>query len=356
MSENNNVLMLPSVEIIEEEASAWLVVFGRESVSDQEKADFEHWLERSERHRITFNELAMLWGEMAVLKELDDIAESSAEFIDARSPLWQRKGLMSLAASFFVAVFISGVFYFNNGYGLNQQASYVTAMGEQRSIHLSDGTIIQLNTNSQIEVRYSKTVRSIYLRQGEGFFEVAKNKSRPFKVYAGEGVVRAVGTAFSVRLMAEQEVEVIVEEGRVALSRQALDSIVSLIESPPSNESQDRPPIAELTAGQSAVFAQKIQTLEHMPATEINRKLAWRQGMLAYAGDPLSSVVDDVSRYTNIKIEITDPALRGMQVAGHFRVGEVEALFDSLELTFGLRVERVNDSYVKLYSAQEVKK
>ena len=156
--------MLPSVETIEEEASAWLVVFGRESVSDQEKADFEHWLERSERHRITFNELAMLWGEMAVLKELDDIAESSAEFIDARSPLWQRKGLMSLAASFFVAVFISGVFYFNNGYGLNQQASYVTAMGEQRSIHLSDGTIIQLNTNSQIEVRYSKTVRSIYLR------------------------------------------------------------------------------------------------------------------------------------------------------------------------------------------------
>ena len=199
---------------------------------------------------------------------------------------------------------------------------------------------------------YSRTARIVRLTAGEAYFEVEKDARRPFLVHAADGVVEAVGTAFTVRLHGGDAVEVTVEEGRVAIaSSLPSGKAPEGREDPPSVPAGQFAPLAQLTAGQSAVFGERVEAIAHMDEPALKRKLSWRQGMLAYSGDPLASVVADISRYTDVVIEIDDPALGEKPVAGYFRAGEVEALLDSLELSFGLNVERVNDKLVRLSAA-----
>ena len=343
MSDSEKIVPLPGEAEIEADAASWLTVMGREQVSEAEIAEFHRWMKQSDRHRAAFNELSDLWDDLAILQELDDIAESAIAISGSRRPRWPKRVLFSAAAAMLLVVFAASMMYLEYLDNLEQQGTFITAVGEQHTLTLSDGSTLQLNTDSHVEVDFSRKERVIQLLRGEAYFDVAKNRQRPFYVYVGDGVVRAVGTAFTVRLRSDDEVEVTVEEGRVALAS---------FEPPGSAEPSIKPArqqaLAELTAGQSAVFGNQVEQIAQMQAPELNRKLAWRQGMLAYVDEPLLHVVNDVSRYTDITITISDPALRNRPIAGYFRVGEVDALFDSLELTFGLNVERVSDKHVRL--------
>jgi len=350
--DEKNIIPLPSVEDIEEQAASWLTVLGREDVAAADIADFKKWLRQSDRHRDAFHALSDLWDDLEVLKELEDIAKAmneTREDIKANKPS-RRNVFFAIAASIGV-VFVGGTSLFFAGEkqaGLTHQAQFVTAVGEQRTIKLTDGSTVQMNTDSQIKVDFSAPVRNIRLLRGEAHFDVAKDTKRPFFVYAANGAVKAVGTAFTVRLRLNDAVEVTVEEGRVALA--------SVVSSPKGSTDQamvgfideSRPSIAELTAGQSAVFIEQVEKLAQMQQPEISRKLSWRQGMLAYAGDPLADVIADVSRYTDVTIEIADPSLKNMPIGGYFRVGEVNALLDSLELTFGLDVQHISKTHIRL--------
>jgi transmembrane sensor len=214
---------------------------------------------------------------------------------------------------------------------------FATRVGEQKKVQLADGSVVQLNTKSAIRVDYTESVRNVFLLYGEAYFDVAKNPLRLFSVFAAANVVTALGTAFAVRLQPDAALDVTVEEGRVALATAS------------AKESQHI--VAELTARQSAVFSKKVKHIVQMADAQFVQKLAWRYGVLAYAGVSLSDVVADVSRYTNVKIEIVDPALRAKPIGGVFRVGELDALFDSLHVTFGLKIDRVNPKLVYISKA-----
>lgn len=335
----DNIIALPSAEDIEAQAASWLTVMGREDVSSTDTTRFTLWLKKSERHRDAFRAVSALWDDLAILKELDDIAEAMVEVPQTEKPSLftrRRATLSALAASLIMAIVGGAVFQFNHNQNLVEKAVFTTAVGEQRTIRLSDGSTVQMNTDSHMEVDFSRAERLVRLLRGEAYFEVAKNRERPFLVYAAKSVVRAVGTAFIVRLQPNDAVEVTVEEGRVAL----VSLSTPLVEAPLS--------IAELTAGQSAVFNEKVEHLAQILPAELSRKLAWRQGMLAYAGDPLADVIADISRYTDITIEIADPSLGTMPIGGYFRVGEIKALFDALEQTFGIEVDYVSKNHVRL--------
>jgi transmembrane sensor len=345
MNDAENIIPLPGRDDIEAEAASWLTVLGRECVAEADIYEFNQWLNQSDRHRVVFKELAALWDDLEVLKELDDIAESATAEIEPVRPVWQRWQWMSIAASFVIAVMVAGLFYTQLEDYEPESGSYITQVGEQRTLRLSDNSLIQMNTDTRVKVNYTKANRTIELLQGEAHFDVAKNKQRPFYVYVGGGLVHAVGTAFTVRLRVDDEVEVTVEEGRVALVPLNKSEFNALDR---SQIEATKKPLTELTVGQSAVFGKRVEQIEHMQPTELNRKLSWRQGMLAYSDQPLLDVVDDVSRYTDVTIEITDPKLRALPIAGYFKVGEIEGLLDSLELTFGLHVERISEKHVRL--------
>lgn len=339
--DNDRIVTLRSVEEIEDEAAAWLIALSREGASAEDVLEFKAWQSRSARHREVFERLAALWDDLGGLKVLDDYAESVAASVRPRPLGVRRTALMAMAVSMSVALAIGAVQYANWSSGLVQDEAFETAVGEQITVHLSDGSDVLLNTNSRLNVAYARNERKVTLLRGEAHFTVAKSQRRPYLVYAGDGFVRAVGTAFTVRLRQDDAVEVTVEEGRVALSTGigfARDTDGG------ANKSAAR----ELAAGTTAVYGDRLEHVAQLPPAELSRKLAWRQGVLAYAGEPLHEVVADISRYTDITIEIADPRLKSRPIGGYFKVGDVEEMFESLELNFGLTVERSGEGYVRI--------
>ncbi len=342
--DGKNIITLPTRREIEAEAASWLSLLGRDRVSDEERTRFNNWLNQSDRHREIFESISALWGDLEQLKELKDIGEASLEQRRVHARPVTRRWLVAVAASIF-AIMLGGAYWLQQGYRAPQSGEFATRTGEQRTIDLVDGSSVILNTGSLLRVDFSHDERSVRLMEGEAYFEVAKEARRPFVVYAANGAAKAVGTAFTVRVRDGKALEVTVEEGRVALL-----SMIDPESAAASLQDIAHATVTELTAGQSVIYDNDVEQLELIDAADLNRKLSWRQGILAYAGEPLEDVVADISRYTDLKIEITESELRSLPVGGYFKVGETDALFDSLELTFGISVERVGNDYVRLSS------
>ena len=354
MSDAKNIVEFPNLKAIEEEAALWIArLDGRDSIPASEASALKDWVLRSPQHREALERMSLLWGGLECLDDLNYIDDESANDDDSgpktnlpakKRAKWWAGG--AIAASL-VVVAVSSFFLGSGERHQVQSDHFLTAVGEQETVFLSDGSTIILNTNSEVTVDLSDSRRSINLLKGEAHFDVASDAGRPFLVYANDGIVKAVGTAFTVHLR-KTSVEVTVSEGVVAL--------ISRPQNPTSNNElltplEDIAPLAALTVGQSAIFAETVESLTRMSGEALDRKLLWRGGFIAFAGEPLSTVVADVSRYTDIIIEIDDPNLENLPIGGYFKVGEVEDMFDSLEASFGIQIERVSATKVKLSRA-----
>ena len=338
---SHKVVLMPNAEEISEDAALWFSRLRNEAVTAETREAFTVWLEQSERHRAAFAEVEAIWGDARVLEELADHKASALALASKNASWLSRRRITAVAASIAVAFVGAGMFGAHYYQGLYDASEYATALGEQQSHALADGSIIELNTASRLRVDYSPEARVIYLDQGEAHFNVKKSKRRPFTVITQGGAVRAVGTAFSVRVREREVLEVTVAEGRVALLPAAVEGSVTASVGPQ----------AELTAGQGAHFKNEVTMLEEFSSEALERKFSWRSGVLAYSNESLADVIADMSRYTTMRIEIVDPATEGIAIYGRFRVGETEALFETLETNFGLTVERVSENYARIRRA-----
>ena len=215
----------------------------------------------------------------------------------------------------------------------------------------------------------------MHLLQGEALFTVTKDAGQPFRVYAGNGRIQAIGTAFSVYLKGA-DVQVTVTEGRVALA--SLEPSRPKAEQPPaiagtrhdgaaSDETIDDEWVellGTLSAGQvatirspteetSAADSASLATVKPLSPPELAERLAWRDGILMFSGDSLEDVVKEVSRYTTVSIEIPEPAIRQMRIGGRFPVGETEVMLAALESNFNVRVTRLGPNRVVLTAADQ---
>jgi transmembrane sensor len=324
----------------EQEAAEWIARLDADR-SPEARAHFEAWKAQGRGNREAAERLEALWSELDVLGELR-LAEPAAERRPARGrregPSRRRTPWLSAAAAAAAVLVVAG------GYALlapQPPQVYETALGKQRTVTLADGSTVQLNTNTVIEVRFRQRARDIRLARGEAFFEVAPDKSRPFTVYAGAGSVQAVGTAFAVRVDHE-DLRVTLTKGVIRLKR---------------TEAPASAPDAILTA-QSGRHAEAVVTpagiqREEMDSQAVARELSWRQGILVFDGEPLPNVISDVSRYTDVQIEIADPKLRTLKIAGYFDAGDVDPMLDALESGFGVHVERLGPKRVRLTSGRD---
>lgn len=334
MSPTGNIVNFPDRSPVEDEAARWVVRHDEGPLTPAEKAQFETWKQASPAHAEAFSRLSTHWGDLDILTALSDTP--------AEKPVWQKPMLwagIGMAAAIAFAVLV-GVTQFSgpaaparlvaeqSGLGV-----YKTEMGAQEKITLADGSIVTLNTASRIEARINEHERTIRLLQGEAYFEVAHDPSRPFRVYAGDGMTVAVGTAFSVRLE-NDSVQVVVSEGKVSYSR--------------VTEVPEPEPVAYVAAGETAQFGSNV-VIDRVDLAEIDRKLSWIDGKLVFSGDPLSSVVADISRYADIRFEFATQDLADMRVGGVFGLGEVDDMLEALEANFGVRAERVDDKVVRIF-------
>jgi transmembrane sensor len=232
------------------------------------------------------------------------------------------------------------------GYGLQAAAGevYTTRRGEMRVVPLADGSIVNLNTDSRIKVRYTRTRRTIHLDRGEVLFDVAKDGARPFVVYAGDTEVKAVGTSFSVQRLADAPVQVVVREGIVEVDRAGLGGAMQTTPSTPirltANMRATAPALESFTA------PVPIRAIAIAPV-EVERAVAWRDGRIAFEGETLAEAVKDFQRYSDTRIVIDDPSIAGEEVTGLFQATDPVGFARAVATSFGLRAE-VGDNQVTL--------
>jgi transmembrane sensor len=351
------IVEFPDRSVLAKEAAEWLVRLDADRPpSEEELKALGEWLHRSPAHREELESLAALWGRMNILTELAvPLGHASRPSAHSRVP-WRRAGVLvtSIAAvAAVVAILIA------RGPAadplLETNGLYATAVGQQSTRSLADGSQIMLNTNSQIKVEYGDRYRRVYLLQGEALFTVAKNAERPFRVYAGNGLIEAVGTAFSVYLRGA-EVDVAVTEGRVSLAsikppadqwaRQESMQSLGLLSA--GQVATIRSPLAGPAAGGASV----LEEFEPIPPQQLAQRLAWSEGVLMFSGETLENVVKELGRYTTVSIEIPDETIRSMRVGGRFPVGETETMLSALETNFNLRVIRLSHNRVVLAPAR----
>ena len=387
---------------VNQEACEWVAKMHDADLSVEQAEQLRQWMAQSQAHKQELKRMAQRWDELNVLTELAVplVPEPITADKKQRSPnaaLGFFNGLIqtvqytftsifngslanatgglsrtSLLTSAAVVLVLVGLVFTLPNNSMEGSQTYITAIGEQRRITLADNSIVQLNTNSAVVVSYTDSERGIQLQKGEAHFTVGHNPHRPFLVRAGNGIVRAVGTAFSVRLY-EHSVDVIVTEGRVALNKaDALpvstqrslqqpaqhslqqstpQSTQSAISEPFTNIklAQNTAEPAYLDAGQAAIFdttTHSIELVQGLDRDELERKLLWRNGLIRFAGAPLEEVVAEISRYTALNIVIREPELKALRIGGLFKVGETQKMLDVLESGFGVYAHPVDGNTI----------
>jgi transmembrane sensor len=341
---------------MEAQAAAWLVRREAADFSSEEQAALDGWLLASPRHRSAFLRLEAAWRRADQLKRLRPLDGSVDENLlsgptilnipqypvrtaspevpaatppagKARASKWR----YTFAAAATIAVLAAGVALWA-AIGRSGWQSYATDFGGLERIVLSDGSVVNLNTNSEIRVRISETRRDIVLERGEALFTVAHDTTRPFDVQASDTTVRAVGTVFSVRLGSGRDVEVIVKEGRVQIDPPELQDVSR------AADLSNAPPPSLLSAGETVRIKERtIERVVKVADEDVSRKLSWTEGRLIFERQTLAEVVAEFNRYNRRQMVIADPAIAGRRVGGGFEATDIDSFIAALEHSFGIR-------------------
>jgi transmembrane sensor len=311
---------------IDEEAAVWIWRMDSAAVAAADRQAFEAWLRQDPRHRRAAAELSSVWGALDGLAEAKR-DEKIATFSNAAKPqVSHHSQRWWFAAAAIIVAAVGGAIWLQQGSELQTLA---TAVGQQRNVTLTDGSIVTLNTNTIVETDLRRRTREIYLRKGEAHFQVAHDRSRPFLVHAGDAVVRAVGTAFEVHVLADQHVDVVVNEGRVEVQA-ALPAPVSENPGAPGRPAAAAT-VRALNAGERLSTASHDYVVTPITAQQLSSELAWREGAIIFDGEPLSEAIAEIERYTDARIIVSDPQIAAMRVGGRFRTGDVQEFFDALQ-------------------------
>lgn len=263
-------------------------------------AQFGAWYEADSRHKGAYVRAMAIHNAIQLATGNHAFPAKAGAYGNAAS---RRRNLVlgGLAASLAV---MAGKF----GYSAMHAATVLTTVkGEFRRIPLQDESIANINSGSRIEVAFTQEQRRINLRKGEAWFEVSKDKSKPFIVEAGDARIRAVGTAFSVRRLATGS-EVLVTEGTVEVWSADGTAQRRLVR-----------------AGEHAFLAREARAI---PVTrqpdEVNRRLAWREGKLVLTSQTLREAVADFNRYSPRTIVIADASLQDRRLIGQYQLDAPE--------------------------------
>ena len=302
------------------QAAQWAVKLDGAEPEAAQAADFQAWLASDPRALGAFGKAC------AVLARVERFRGVGAQaFRPARAapaPLWTRRRLVvagSSAAGAAVAAGVAAVVFL----GAVRQRDYATAIGQLSTIALTDGSIVTLNTDTQILVRFSGKRRDVHLVRGEALFNVAKDKQRPFVVTAANAQVRAVGTSFSVRLLQQRPVTILVQEGIVEISRRDAPKAVPV----------------RATAQTQALVAHAMPIKTHtVPYARLVRDVAWQYGEIALENETLADAAREFSRYGNKQILVA-PSVAHHTITGLFPANDPVGFAKAAAAVYGLNVD-----------------
>lgn len=340
---------------IKEQATLWITKI-EHGLNNADKLAFHHWTKQSDCQRNSLFTIASLNNDKNVLDELGLL-------LPLDKPLRQNKPLVLqyfIPAS--IAIIFSSLVYFlfnittfsnsQNTQQFTESKTLQTAIGQQICFSLPDGSRVKLNTNSLVKVSFSKGERLLTLVRGEAIFDVAKDSSRPFTVTVGENTFTALGTVFNIEKTTNDDVELVVKEGRVLISslQQPLNKSgdgLATFAKPQANH-------LKVTAGELANIKYNKQTTKQKISFEqMQQELAWQQGRLVFDGLPLDKALAEISRYTATQFEFTDAEVAKIKVSGYFKANDIEGLLKSLSNNFNIQFKTAKNNVVRLQTKVE---
>jgi len=361
--------------VAREAAAAWHDRLLGEKVSEETRQAFSRWLAESAEHRAAYEAVVQAWSRLQGLAQDPQILTLRHEMalrLTRRSSSTLPPLRWAVAAVFLVAVAAAVVAFSGRPafeqsliarvletFGSNGTRHYTTGTGERLAITLSDGSQVTLDTQTELKVAFSKMERIVHLTRGQAFFEVAKDRNRPFAVEARNHRLVAVGTAFDVRLDGEQ-VKVTMVEGTVRVERRqpattAASAKVPVASAPHASQEsnlEQRVPatpdavVTTITAGEQLIA--DTQRLADIRPTDPERSTSWRRGQIIFDNTRLADAVDELNRYSDVKIELADPALGEVRLSGAFATGRPAVFVEAVTTFFPLRVVKTDDREVLL--------
>lgn len=339
---------------VEEQAAHWLVQHDR-GLTPKQQDEFLQWLAADSAHRESFKRHRELWADFDRLSQWRP--EHSGEPNPDLLALPRRRRVASIWVGVsLLAACVTMVIVGWPWSGINRAAAPVSleARAYQQET-LSDGSVVDLNAGAHLVVHYTAAERRVVLVQGEAQFTVAKNARRPFVVRAGGVDVRAIGTAFNVKL-AGPNVEVLVTEGKVHVAEQTA-AVVGMANASGSSASAPAPApvLAELVAGHRTVIplvrqATPPAVVVAAPA-EIAQILEWKPRLFDFDSVPLADVVAAFNQRNVTRLIVGDESLASLPIVASIRSDNVDGLVRWLEASVGVRAERRSGNEIVLRRA-----
>ena len=316
-------------------------------LSDDEARDVNGWAQDDKVYRQEFLANSHLLADVDALEGDAELLALVSE--PTRKPRSRGVVKLSVAASLLLSVAM-GVMLYLQGDTTSESVAlrYVTRIGEVKTVNLTDGSAITLNTGTQIMVSMTENERRVLLERGEAYFDVARDESRPFSVDTGLRKITALGTEFSVHKRPEQ-LQVAVTEGMVCVHQQdePVSAVAPLLGGVLSASSNTRDPGRfRIEAGWVAEVNIAERRIGGRMADNIASLSSWRNGILEFSRAPLYKVVQELNRYSGKKILVEDPAIIELKVSAVVHITRIDQMMRDLQSTMPIKVTNYFDRVV----------
>lgn len=313
-----------------DQAAYWHTRLRDEDFSETDRTRFEAWLEGDPARRKELDALNALWARLGAVAHSPEVMAER----QALAKIARRRRVFQAAGWAIAASVVCGVGALAWRSVAPKTEHYATAIGEQRTVELSDGSKVTLNTASELRVHFTRGERRLDLLAGQASFDVEKDRTRPFIVTAGSGQVRALGTVFDVYKRTDKVVVTLIE-GSVAV-------VPDLNEKAPATD-----PTIILAAGEQLSFGEK-DAAPTRASVDLQQASAWRARKLNFVDTPLNEAIAEANRYSRQKIQLRAPGLQDAKISGVFDAGRNESVAEGLRAYFRLRLTRSGDDLIVL--------
>lgn len=332
-----------------EQAEVWFARLLAPDCSALERAAFERWRDDAPQHAQAFAATESLWQKLDGLEDDEVIGAYAREALepepdpmaDWTAAVQQRRGAapgkstrrrrklpLALIASLFI-------FTFGLGLGIrfwpDPQQLYRTG-DRPNTVVLADGSRVQMDLSTQVEVGLKSSRRDLRLLQGRAIFEVAHDAKRPFVVDAGGGRITALGTRFQVDQQDRDSVLVTLVEGSIALQSS-------------EHEKADGSDRIRLFAGEQARYS-RLQGAWTRQDANVMSAISWSEGFHVFSATPLSEAVKEINKYSAVKLRLADPSLGGLVLSGNFKAGNAQNIAVALPVVLPVRITEASGEII----------
>lgn len=306
--------------VIEQSAADWLQRRRYwKNWSDSEQEALDDWLSQSMTHRVAYWRLEAVMDRAERLSVLHPQKMQRPFAAPQKTSSW--KMLRIVAAALVVATGV-GLWALNMPSGEPRGQTYATSLGGRTVIKLTDGSSIELNTNTVVHADVRAGRRYVSIQRGEAYFDIVHDAKHPFVVDAAGHRITDLGTKFVVRKDARR-VELTLVEGRASIA-------------------SDQPGVqghsAVLMPGDVAIATADSISIEQKTKPDVTRELSWRHGLLIFDGATLESVAEELNRYSKEKLVISGSDAKRLTIDASVPTSDVRAFTRVAKDVFGLRV------------------